>query len=183
MSALRTTWFFCSLLAASFASNASAIATPSAAAAGSVAGKIALDTGTNIGPGGLPPDATVRVSVRRGDDNTRTPLGHVALSNPTTAADGTRSIAYKITGLPLGVALQIAVEPVEPPGASPLPTGFAWLVHFRPSVGNGFDEVAQVTLTAASPAATVNFAAYGMEIPPLPQPLSTPSPAATASSK
>jgi len=141
---------------------AAADSTP-APPAGAISGTIALDLITTQTRVSLPAGATIRVIARRQD---ATSAGTTAIGNVTTTKAGLRSVTYTVSALPLGEPITIDVEPVQPPGASPLPTGFAWTIVFQP---NSLDVAQPITLTTDHPAVThVDFVPIALEIFPEP---------------
>jgi len=124
--------------------------TASAPPTGTISGTVALDRIANQTRASLGTGATVLVIAAR-QDGTK---------------DGLRSITYTVSDLPLGEPITINVTPVQPAGASPLPTGFAWTVVFRPKSLEGAQTI---TLTTDHPAAVhVDFVPIALEIFPEP---------------
>jgi hypothetical protein len=137
--------------------------TASAPPTGTISGTVALDRIANQTRASLGTGATVLVIAARQDG---TSVGTAAIGDVTTTKDGLRSITYTVSDLPLGEPITINVTPVQPAGASPLPTGFAWTVVFRPKSLEGAQTI---TLTTDHPAAVhVDFVPIALEIFPEP---------------
>jgi hypothetical protein len=159
----------CAALALAFTTYSGVDATSAApASGGSISGMIALDDRGSDLPAGM----GVRVTVKRAGTNSPLPIGVVHLRTLAVAKDGTRTIRYTVSELPLGVLLDVMVDPVPAAGATPLPReGFVSVASFRP-------KAYEVTLTGTNHNAIQrDFAVYMLEVIPAKQP--PPSPART----
>jgi hypothetical protein len=141
-------------------------ASAAAESGGSISGTIALDDRGSDFPAGM----GIRVTVKRAGTNSPLPIGVAHLRTLTVAKDGTRTIRYTVSELPLGVLLDVMVDPVPAAGATPLPrAGFVSLASFRPK---GY----RLTLTDTNRNAIQrDFAVYMLEVIPAMPPPSSPA--------